>query len=40
MSVDPLRVATGNGSLEVVNYEWEDEDERDLNIGQVLGSIN
>jgi hypothetical protein len=37
MSVDPLRVATGNGSLEVVNYEWEDEVEGELNVGQVLG---
>ena len=40
MSADPLRVSTGNGSLEIVNYEWEDEEEDDLNVGQVLGSIN
>ncbi len=39
LSVDPLIIATGVGSLEVVNYEWEeDEDAPELNSGQVLGS--
>ncbi|MGC1455421.1 MAG: formyltransferase [Nitrospirota bacterium] len=40
LSVDPLKVATGNGILEVVNHEWEDETEGELNVGQILGSIN
>jgi methionyl-tRNA formyltransferase len=39
LSTDPLIVAAGSGSLEIVNWEWEDEDEeRGLNVGQVLGS--
>jgi methionyl-tRNA formyltransferase len=38
LSVDPLRVAAGNGSLEVVNYEWEDDTEGELHVGQVLGT--
>ncbi|HEY6010349.1 MAG TPA: formyltransferase [Nitrospirota bacterium] len=37
VSTDPLIIATGAGGLEVVNYEWADEDERELNTGQVLG---
>jgi methionyl-tRNA formyltransferase len=38
LSVDPLLVATGSGRLELVNWEWEDEDEsRELKIGQMLG---
>ena len=28
LSLDPLLVATGNGSLELINMEWEDEEER------------
>ncbi len=37
LSLDPLRVATGEGSLEVVNWEWEDEaEEAGLKTGQVL----
>ncbi len=39
-SIDPLVITTGSGSLEIVNYEWEDEDEGELNVGQVLGSNN
>lgn len=39
-SMDPLIVTTGTGSLEVVNYEWEDEEEGELNVGQILGSSN
>ncbi len=38
ISVDPLIIATGSGNLELVNYEWEDEDEGELNVGQVLGA--
>ena len=39
VSADPLLVATGAGNLEVVNWEWEDEEEtRELNKGQVLGN--
>lgn len=38
MSVDPLIVATGSGNLELVNAEWEDEDEPTLEVGQVLGA--
>ena len=36
-STDPLIVAAGSGSLEIVNYEWEDDEEGELNVGQVLG---
>jgi methionyl-tRNA formyltransferase len=38
LSVDPLKVATGNGILEVVNHEWEDEVDGELNADQVLGT--
>lgn len=38
ISVDPLIIATGSGNLELVNYEWEDEGEGELNVGQVLGA--
>lgn len=38
ISVDPLVVATGSGNLELVNAEWEDDDEPELAIGQVLGA--
>lgn len=37
VSLEPLRVATGSGLLELVNWEWEDDEARDLNLGQVLG---
>jgi methionyl-tRNA formyltransferase len=37
LSTDPLIIATGEGSLEAVNYEWEDEDDHELKIGQVMG---
>ncbi len=40
LSLDPLRVAAGSGCLELVNYEWEDEDTHELKMGQVLGGIN
>jgi methionyl-tRNA formyltransferase len=39
VSTDPLIVATGSGDLELINWEWEDEeDTRELNKGQVLGA--
>jgi methionyl-tRNA formyltransferase len=38
MSTDPLVIATGSGSLEIVNAEWEDEDTPELETGQILGS--
>jgi len=38
ISLDPLIIATGTGSLEIVNYEWEDENEGELHAGQVMGS--
>lgn len=38
LSADPLIVATGSGSLEIINSEWEDEDETELAVNQVLGS--
>jgi methionyl-tRNA formyltransferase len=39
ISTDPLLVATGAGNLEVINWEWEEEEEtRELNAGQVLGA--
>jgi methionyl-tRNA formyltransferase len=44
LSLDPLLVATGNGSLEIINMEWEETGEDDasaeepeLKVGQVLG---
>jgi methionyl-tRNA formyltransferase len=38
-SLDPLKVATGKGGLEIVNWEWEDENEtRELDMGEQLGS--
>jgi len=40
ISIDPLVITTGSGSLEVVNYEWEVEDEGELNAGQIMGGIN
>jgi len=38
VSADPLIVATGSGGLELVNYEWEDEDGPELKTGQVFGT--
>ncbi len=39
VSVDPLIIATGSGNLELVNYEWEDEEEMpELKQGQLLGA--
>lgn len=39
LSTDLLIVAAGSGNLEIVNWEWEDEDEsRELKIGQMLGN--
>ena len=45
VSLDPLRVATGNGILEIINSEWEDEYEEDaspgthrLEAGKILGA--
>ena len=38
ISVDPLIVATGSGNLELVNSEWEDDDEPQLEAGQSLGA--
>jgi len=38
ISTDPLIIATGAGNLEIVNYEWEDEVEGELSVGQVLGT--
>ncbi len=44
LSLDPLRVATASGSLEIINWEWAEANEDDsletqgLHIGQVLGS--
>jgi len=37
LSVDPLIVAAGSGRLELVNYEWDDEEDRELSKGQMLG---
>jgi methionyl-tRNA formyltransferase len=39
VSIDPLIVTTGAGGLEIINYEWEDEDmdEQGLTMGQILG---
>jgi methionyl-tRNA formyltransferase len=37
LSVDPLIVATGSGTLEIVNYEWEDETDHELKKEEMLG---
>ena len=44
LSVDPLLVATGKGSLEIINMEWEETEEEnasaedpELTVGQVFG---
>ena len=44
LSVDPLRVATGSGSLEITRYQWEGDHEEaasdvthDLRVGIILG---
>jgi methionyl-tRNA formyltransferase len=42
LSLDPLLVATGNGSLEIINMEWEENEdtsaaEPGLKVGQALG---
>jgi methionyl-tRNA formyltransferase len=44
LSIDPLRVATGSGSLEITRYQWEGDHEEsaadlthDLRTGAVLG---
>jgi methionyl-tRNA formyltransferase len=37
VSVDPLVIATGSGSIELVNYEWEDEAAHELKPGLRLG---
>ncbi len=40
LSLDPLRIGAGSGSLEIINGEWEEETEDDrarLKVGQVLG---
>jgi len=44
VSVNPLRVATGNGNLEIVTLQWEGKSEKPsaeahgLEVGQILGS--
>ena len=45
LSIDPLRVATGSGSLEIINMEWDDANEDDASagthtftVGQILGN--
>ncbi len=38
ISTNPLRVATGMGTLDIVNWEWEDDDTRELSTDQILGS--
>ena len=44
LSIDPLRVATGSGSLEITRYQWEGDHEEaavdvthDLRVGTMLG---
>ena len=44
LSIDPLRVATGSGSIEITRYQWEGDHEEaaadvthDLRVGMVLG---
>ncbi len=37
LSLEPFRVATGNGVLEIINWEWEDDEMRELKVGQMLG---
>ncbi|HUI46860.1 MAG TPA: formyltransferase [Nitrospirota bacterium] len=38
LSLEPLRVTTGNGVLDIVNWEWEDDEMHELRVGQVLGA--
>jgi len=38
IAVDPLVIATGSGSLEIVNAEWEDDETHELSMGDQLGS--
>jgi methionyl-tRNA formyltransferase len=38
ISVEPLIVGAGSGSLEIINYEWDDEVEGVLNVGKILGT--
>lgn len=42
LSVDPFTVNTGKGVIEIVNWEWEDEDAAtdaaEFSVGQILGS--
>jgi methionyl-tRNA formyltransferase len=38
ISIDPLVIATGSGSLEIINYEWDEEAAHELTTGQVLGT--
>jgi methionyl-tRNA formyltransferase len=38
LSLEPLHVSTGNGVLNIVNWEWEDDEIRELTVGQVLGA--
>ena len=38
LSLEPLHVSTGNGVLDIVNWEWEDDEIRELTVGQVLGT--
>ena len=38
IAVDPLVIATGSGSLEIVNAEWEDDETHELSMGEQLGS--
>lgn len=38
LSLDPLKVATGDGALEIVNWEWEDDDTREPIVGERLGN--
>jgi len=37
LSLEPLRVSTGSGVLDIINWEWEDDEMRELTVGQVLG---
>ena len=38
VSLDPLVISTGSGSLEIVNSEWEDDEGHELTTDQIAGS--
>jgi methionyl-tRNA formyltransferase len=47
ISINPLRIAAGSGSIEIITLQWEDADEKNtaegkqgLHIGKILGRVH